>query len=944
MTLDEKLQELGVNMAAVSGLRRTGHFDEPYIQGFIDKGQGSHLKWAMDLLQETHNASEFADYGRMKYFGEMHPISVADAAVEVSELLEKEGRQDVLETWGNALRKYYADDSFYNSRFFFVKHSPGIIRQLAESGNLDDFAEWERMVSGSSLAEGKGFHKYYAFVYGNSLPMAQVLKGAGWRDYFNDWIEWITSGNFSNDYDCKEGRDANYHLKKLSDDAASSAAVFRKHDDLGRFGRIFRLLAPPHWGRLWERTELFSKMGSIYEAFAKHGALKHFDALIEYAEENKGRESKYYHAFSLMQYSCKVLEAFASRGKLDRFEPWLRTAQWHEEWAIEGSHRGQTDVKRHYFQAALHDIPFSKITSVCWALWDLNERDYDSLAVRQAIMSEMPKETKGDAMIFYSQHLKKCSDRALSEFFDYAAEHDIEGMHRPIKKMDSFAYDDLIQTVDSGEITFADFAEICTLVRESTIGFFEGYMVRELVRPDRRSAVKNLERALAVFDAHPVIEAPDYVVAGLMHTQDDSDFSNVEEALRLFEADTGVLPTEYLLSELLDSKDKKATYEGWARLMDTFADGNFDAGNELHRSLEYTRFRRIVDHKKVKGHVKNHFTFKEYSQIFERQSEGKPFTEEDRFEIECVVDEAIVLRDFILEESRRAAEQGRKTLVVPNLSYGYLPVAPLVEELSAKGIEFLIGAKVGSSECHDNKEYTDSRLFKGKRTKMMNEQPLVIVVDGTKHLVARGGEDKGARYPDSHTGYLNQAIAMNDAMGYVNIDYSWQGKRPDDIERLRQDPEFQRSVEVYKHVLKSGNGGKPYSFEFWNTAGMKLIIRNYHQKIMDIEPMDPAKMQGPAMVFCNAGLLHEQVSEAIRERYPNHKHQPAKFDDSHKIIAFDFGYDNRGVRYLNRLETEVKKTYARQTCTPDSTSDRFMPEIVRYIERHGNMPTTCCQS
>ncbi len=84
------------------------------------------------------------------------------------------------------------------------------------------------------------------------------------------------------------------------------------------------------------------------------------------------------------------------------------------------------------------------------------------------------------------------------------------------------------------------------------------------------------------------------------------------------------------------------------------------------------------------------------------------------------------------------------------------------------------------------------------------------------------------------------------------------------------------------------------------------------------------------MIFCNVGLLDEQIPAAVKEQHPGLTHTPAYYDDSGKIIAFDFGYDTFGVRYLNRLETEVRRTYEAQkgTCSFDSS---VLPAIVRYI-------------
>ncbi len=374
-----------------------------------------------------------------------------------------------------------------------------------------------------------------------------------------------------------------------------------------------------------------------------------------------------------------------------------------------------------------------------------------------------------------------------------------------------------------------------------------------------------------------------------------------------------LIPTAYLLKELAQAEDKKATLSEWHATLASFAKGYFDPANELHRNLEYTRFRSIVDHEKVRRHVKGNTSFKNYIAIFERPAEPAlaSLSPEDRFEIECAAYEASLLEFFSLRVTEGADKLGMNTWMVPNLSYGYLPVAPLIPSLKDKGIEVVIGAKVGSTESHENKEVMDSKLLKGYRTRMITEQPVLLVVDGTYHLVERDSDNLGARYPDAYQGYLNQVIAINDAMGFKDVDYSAAGKTEEDIARLRSTAEFQRSVEVYEGIIKarSPKNMKPYSFQLWNTAGMDLTIRGGRKKLAEVPPFNPEKLSGPAIIFCNVGVLDEAIPQEIKQRYPNLAHKPAYFDDSGRIIKFNFGYDKYGIQYHNRLEDEIRRAY-----------------------------------
>ncbi len=420
--------------------------------------------------------------------------------------------------------------------------------------------------------------------------------------------------------------------------------------------------------------------------------------------------------------------------------------------------------------------------------------------------------------------------------------------------------------------------------------------------------------------------------------QGEMSFDSARATMLLLEK-KGFAPTSYLVKSLISADDKEKTLDRWLDMKASFDAGMFDAKDELHRNLEYARFRSIVDHEKVRKHLKNHFTFDDYLSIFEKEEGEKvSFQDIDRFEIASVAEEARRFKGYILQVKQTADALGRKVYVVPNLSYGYLPVAPLVNELAKEGIETILGIKVGSTQSHNNKEVLNSRLFSGYRAMIAEDEPILIIADGTQHLIAREGEDKEARYPDAYQGYLNQMIALNDAMGFTDIDYSGTGKSEEDMAKLRGSSEFQRLVGIYKDAAdkKEPAEKEPYTFGFWNMAGLDLIIRNYHKKIMAKEALQTKDILGPAIVFCNVGMLDEQLPEELKRQYPGIKHFPAYFDDSKKIIDFDFGYDSSGIKYLNTLETEVKKAYGSSTGQVQSIDD--ISALVRYAKEQALLP------
>ena len=107
---------------------------------------------------------------------------------------------------------------------------------------------------------------------------------------------------------------------------------------------------------------------------------------------------------------------------------------------------------------------------------------------------------------------------------------------------------------------------------------------------------------------------------------------------------------------------------------------------------------------------------------------------------------------------------GKKVWVVPNLSYGRFAVSPIIKDLAADGVEVHY-ARIGSTESHDNALLVKPDLFSAALyDRMMNEQPIIIVVDGTQHLLARPKDRKSGRYPDAYVGYRNMIIAVNDIL------------------------------------------------------------------------------------------------------------------------------------------------------------------------------------
>ena len=286
------------------------------------------------------------------------------------------------------------------------------------------------------------------------------------------------------------------------------------------------------------------------------------------------------------------------------------------------------------------------------------------------------------------------------------------------------------------------------------------------------------------------------------------------------------------------------------------------------------------------------------------------------------------------KQKKRKKQSGRKVLVVPNYSYGRFVIEPIEKELRKLGNVIIQPARIGSTESHGN-EYVlhadnTERLFSDETERMiMEEEPIIVMLDGSNSF---GRSSRDARYPDAQKGFVNIAIAVNDALG---VKYKPENmKRTDEhIAGLRGTEEFKRAVDVYNGVLRRDSPRQPYQFQLWNTAGMELAVRGNREIATTVRPYD-GNVEGPAMIFCNVGVLDEQIPEEIKARFEG-QHKPAYFDDSGKIIAFDFGFDNFGVRYLNRLETELKGAYDRLNGRQERAPETIpTPAIIGYAMRN----------
>ena len=385
----------------------------------------------------------------------------------------------------------------------------------------------------------------------------------------------------------------------------------------------------------------------------------------------------------------------------------------------------------------------------------------------------------------------------------------------------------------------------------------------------------------------------------------------------------GMEPTKYLLEELV-KKGQTAlidqTIADWQQTRHKFKTGQaaFDSGNRLHVNLEYTTFRGYVDRTLKQPHK---YSFSEYQDIL-RTAKNNNTTAQlrrtEKAEIRFAAYEAFRFREFVLKVKQQADKMGRKVWVVPNLSYGRFAVSPILKDLAADGVEIHY-ARIGSTESHNNALLIKPDLFSAALYgRIVNEQPVIIVVDGTQHLLSRPKDRKSGRYPDAYVGYRNMVIVVNDLIsqnqeaifkGLVKTDGSF-------IRELRKKTGYRTLRRRLSRLLDPNARIRRffYDLEFWNPGGLELALRQNRKEVRRIRNVAPESIAQPTLIFVNSVMLHEDVPVFVREIIaPDNKlrHKPAYFDDTSHIQNLIFKVDGTGISLSDQIYDNIRKEYKR---------------------------------
>ncbi len=377
----------------------------------------------------------------------------------------------------------------------------------------------------------------------------------------------------------------------------------------------------------------------------------------------------------------------------------------------------------------------------------------------------------------------------------------------------------------------------------------------------------------------------------------------------------GLHPTRLLIETLQKTTSQSQASEQiaqWKKLLSDFKSGavRFDPNNPLHVDLEYNTYRALAPQVSLSTSYKD---YKEFIKGFHSSTgSASSLGNQEAGEIRLAVYEAYRLLEFIIAVKQKADKLGRPVWVVPNLSYGKFAVSPILDELARLGIEIHY-AKVGSTECHNNPQLVKQGLFTDDvYQRILRERPVIIAVDGTKHLLARPNERKSSRYPDAYVGYRNLIVAVDDVLSGGNADAFHDRVRisTDFLNQLRQNSsDYNTLVSKLKTLASDSGQDVPlYRLEFWNPGGLQLVIREARQEVQNVTPFDPEHLDSPALIFINSPLLDEDIPKDIKKWSGlEGTHEPAFFDDRGQIQQNALAVNGRGLYLTHALEFETTR-------------------------------------
>ncbi|EFK94925.1 hypothetical protein LDC_3071, partial [sediment metagenome] len=355
----------------------------------------------------------------------------------------------------------------------------------------------------------------------------------------------------------------------------------------------------------------------------------------------------------------------------------------------------------------------------------------------------------------------------------------------------------------------------------------------------------------------------------------------------------GIEPTEILMSSPLTvgqlTKESRRVRQG-----------GFDINSPIDVDLNYGNLKSDLAGQRDLG-------YPDFLDMIESIRKGKKFasgniddiSSHDTVQVKGLVYESYLALEKIREIQKRAKELGRSVVVVENLSYGAVALAPITVQRNGSGKKYIIGTdisvistKIGSTESHNNEFILREDLFsQEQRASLLKDKPIVIVVDGSASV--SDATRTSPHIPDGFKGYRNYFMAVNKALG---------GQvRPADfyedqefVSALEEQPAFNTLIGDLQNQATGLNGTdkQGYKFTFYYPGQEKLYLRVNKQKdIVAPKLQNVSDMTGPTVVFMQTAIEPEAVPQEIMDNFIGGVHKPAYFDDKDNYKRFTLAYE-----------------------------------------------------
>ncbi len=322
--------------------------------------------------------------------------------------------------------------------------------------------------------------------------------------------------------------------------------------------------------------------------------------------------------------------------------------------------------------------------------------------------------------------------------------------------------------------------------------------------------------------------------------------------------------------------------------------GGFNPDNPAHLLFNYMD---ILEQGRHYG-LSNRFSFENYLDIVRNRSDSDDYLSGGLgIQLRGLVYEASLMMDKILEIQERAKKLGLPVLVVENLTYGAVALAPITEERNGEkyimGTDIrVISTKIGSTEhhydpdddrCHQARNdysniFTDSEL-----AYIVRHRPIILTIDGSTSV--SDSTRTNSHIPDSYKGWRNIFMAINFALsGRTDSIDPVRDKYSIYKEIIAENGSLQRIIARVKEIVnaipaqerKSGD----YSLGFWYPGKKDLWLRRNHTEPKKVvSKIDASEIKGPELIFMQSAMETDAVPSDIKDRFVKGEHSAAFFDD-----------------------------------------------------------------